>query len=454
MAKDWNQLDPVWAWSEFEPSQEQPWTEALAAHLFRRAGFAAGPAELRRAAGQSPQAVVEQLFAEPAELESFRDESRDLSSAMLATGEPRNLALWWLHRMLHSPFPLKEKATLFWHGHFATSADKVTDSALMFEQNQLLREHALGDFGQLVHAISRDPAMLIYLDSATNRKAHPNENYAREVMELFCLGEGNYSEQDVQQLARCFTGWEIRRNRFRFNQYQHDFEEKTILGATAKFSGEEAIDVVLKQDSAPRFIVRKLIRFFVCDEPTPPDALVEPLARQMRDEGLRVEGVLRRIFASRLFYSPLAVARKIRSPIELAVGLMRALDGSTNVRFLSEETTQLGQSLFFPPNVKGWDGGRAWINSATLLGRANFVRRLLNDENTRFGRGGLRELAQRFEAAQPEAFVDWLASLLIAIPLPASVRAELVELAKRGENETNYREVLYSLTTLPEFQLA
>jgi len=454
MAFDWQTIDPEWSWSEYAPRGEAPWNAERASHLLRRAGFAAGPDTVRRAAELSPKEVIDGLFADPPDDEPFERESRDLSGAVLATGDAKNLAPWWFHRMLHSPQPLREKATLFWHGHFATSADKVNDGQLMFEQNALLREHALGDFTAMVQGISRDPAMLIYLDSATNRKSHPNENYAREVMELFCLGEGNYTEQDVRQVARCFTGWEVRRKKFRFNAYQFDSGEKTILGETAAFTGEDAVRRILEEPASPRFIARKLVRFFVRDEPDAPDTLLEPLAEQLRNDNMRVGGALRRIFASRLFFSAHAAAQKVRSPVELLVGLLRALDGSANVRVLADASDQLGQAVFRPPSVKGWDGGRAWINSATLLGRANSVRRLLNDENTRFGRGGLVELARRFDQSEPSRFVRWLATLLLAVPLPSDVERQLVRLAERGEQETNFREVLYSMATLPEFQLA
>ena len=174
---------------------------------------------------------------------SFRQQSDELATTVLSTGDPRQLAAWWVYVMLATRNPLLERMTLFWHGHFATSADKVNDANLMLEQNRLLRRHALGDFRSFVQEMSRDPAMLIYLDSATNRRAHPNENYARELMELFCLGEGNYSEKDVQELARCFTGWEIKLATFRFNRFQHDSGTKTVLGKSDKFEDGASIDL-------------------------------------------------------------------------------------------------------------------------------------------------------------------------------------------------------------------
>jgi hypothetical protein len=218
--------------------------------------------------------------------------------ASLATGNVKRLSAQWVYRMLTTPAQLQEKMTLFWHGHFATSAAKVDDAELMQRQNDLRREHALGDLSQLLLEISRDPAMLIYLDSVSNRKSHPNENYAREIMELFALGEGNYTEQDIRELARCFTGWEIKRKKFRFNRYQHDSGTKTVLGTTGKLSGEEGVAIVAGQDTAPQFIVGKLIRFFVMDEPAPPNDLIEPLARELRKNNMQIAPTVRRILGT------------------------------------------------------------------------------------------------------------------------------------------------------------
>ena len=281
-----------------------------------------------------------------------------LATATLATGDVKKLSAWWAYRMLSTPAPLLEKLTLFWHGHFATSAAKVEDAKLMFAQNNLLREHALGDFGALLLEISRDPAMLVYLDSASNRKAHPNENYAREIMELFCLGEGNYTEKDIRELARCFTGWEIRREKFRFNRYQHDTGSKNVLGESGEFGGEKGVEIVAGQDAAPLFIAMKLVKFFVMEEPQPTDDLLSPLAQELRDNDMQIAPVVKRILSSNLFFSNLSIGRKVRSPVEFAVGFLRSLEGSTNSYELAEQLNTLGQGLLYPPSVKGWDGGR------------------------------------------------------------------------------------------------
>jgi len=455
MNSDLSKIDPRQAWQPFVPDAKRPWNRATAAHLFRRAGFAATWDELTEAIKQEPAELVAQLVRGPKTDEAFERQSRDLAEAMLATGNPQNLSAWWLHRMIGAPHPLLEKTTLFWHGHFATSAAKVTDPRLMLAQHELLRQHALDKFGPLVQAVSRDPAMLIYLDSTTNRKVRPNENYARELMELFCLGEGNYSEQDIKQIARCFTGWEVRNGRFRFREFQHDEGSKTFFGKTGNFGGQDAVRIVLDQPAAAEFIAGKLFRFFVCDEPAPPPALIDPLAEQLRKNDFTTGPVIERVLSSRLFFSGASVGRKIRSPVELSVGLLRALGGATNVYRLAEELAQLGQAVFFPPNVKGWEGGRHWINTSTLLGRANLVGRLVSGEESKFAAGDLAQLAERCGATSPEEVVDWLLELLVAVPIPRDARTPLVKLAGSNRGDANARvgKVIHAMSLLPEFQL-
>ena len=455
MSKSLAMVDPDWAWSPFTPDANRPWTRRLAAHLHRRAGLGAGDRRIDESLAQSPVAAVHGLVTAQ-ESDAFRREMDDLARSAIATNDVQNLAPWWTYRLLTTPTPLIEKATLFWHGHFATSAAKVTDPELMSRQNELLRRDALGDFGRLVQQISRDPAMLLWLDSATNRKAHPNENYAREVMELFCLGEGEYTEGDIRELARCFTGWEIKAKEFRFNRFQHDGGEKSIFGRSGRFGGEEGVAIVLDQPACPRFLVRKLFRFYLCDEPEAPHQLIEPLAAQLRADGLRIGPTLERMLASNLFFSEYAVGRKVRSPVDLGVGLLRALEGTTNTYDLSRGLKEIGQHLFYPPNVKVWDGGRTWINSSTLLGRANLVRGLLDHDKTRFASGTLSALVESRHLRNGREIVDWLDELLLATPSPADVRSALarrIDEAK-GDREQTLRNVLHLLATQPEFQLA
>ena len=463
MAKDVARVDPGWAWAPFEPAAERPWSRRLAAHLHRRAAFGASTRELDEAVQLPPAEAVARLCqarspAAADKAEAFEQTSSMLGDRMVANGSPEQLPAWWLYRMLNTADPALEKLTLFWHGHFATSAAKVEKAGMMLAQNALLRRHARGRFGEMVRGVSRDPAMLVYLDSTTNRRIRPNENFARELLELFCLGVGHYTEADIKEVARAFTGWELRLDRFAFNAIQHDRGKKTFFGKAGNFDGDGAIDVVLEQPAAPRFIARKLVRYFVFDEPDAPDGLVEPLAEDLRKGEFEIGPVVRRILGSNLFFSEHAVGRKVRSPVELGVGLLRALGATTNLIKLSAGISELGQGLFYPPNVKGWDGGRAWINSSSLLGRANFIRQLLLGGETRFAEGGLEKAAERAGATTPEQTADWLLELLVAVPVPAAAREGLVKLigAKDGPSDRGRRilEAVHVMSAMPEFQLS
>lgn len=446
-------IDPAWAWQPWTPSTEEPWDRRRAALFFRRAAFGASAVEIDHALKGSFEKLLDDVFSAGKSPE-FEEQSAAIAKSVLATGDSQQLARWWIHRMLYSPDHLREKLTLFWHGHFATGAEKVLDSQLIFEQNELFRKFALGDFREMVQSISKDPAMLIYLDSVTNRKAHANENYARELMELFCLGEGNYTEVDVQELAKCFTGWEIRRKQFRFNGYQHDEGLKSILGNPSIESGEQAIDHILQQPAMALFICGKLFRFFVCDEPSPPIKLLEPLAEQFRRDKLNLEGLVRTIVGSRLMMSNWSLGKKIRSPLELVIGFLRTLEASTGLDRLVDRLREIGQGLFYPPNVKGWDGGRAWINSSTLVGRANLIHFFVNHETTRFSGGSLANFAAKLSGQDAERFLISLDELLLAQPLQEGQRKSILQKAVSLKGDAMYREILGLFATLPIVQLS
>jgi len=448
-------LDPDWAWEPWEATAEDPWDAAKGAHLARRAGFGPTRSWLAKSTARGLEKTLDELFSDRSAFDArVYQESDQLVGAILGGQDPRQLASWWLRWMSMTPQPLVEKMTLFWHGHFATSAEKVVDVECMYRQNQLLRDGALGSFPYLVQGIAKDPAMLIYLDSAFNRKGRPNENFARELVELFCLGEGHYNEQDVQQLARCFTGWEVRRNRFRFNPYQHDDGEKTIFGKGGIRSGEEAVDEVLRQSTAAQFIVGKLFRSFFADEPAPPPHLLAPLALRFRETGLEIGPLVRRMLSSRLFFSSRVVARKIRSPVELVLGILRALDATVNYRLLADGLERLGQGLFYPPSVKGWEGGRVWINSSTLVGRANLIHALVNEPTTRFGGGGLSSWAGRAGAGELADFLREFVDICFAVSPGAQRIERLLEDAQDSSSgEARYRRLVGMLAALPEIHL-
>lgn len=290
---------------------------------------------------------------------------------------------WWLARMIETPRPLEEKLTLFWHGHFATGYRKIEDSYHMFLQNRTLRDHAAGNFRDLVQAIITDPAMIRYLDNQANRRGNPNENLARELMELFTLGEGNdYTEDDIKEAARALTGYAYEDDEFIFRRGQHDGGTKTVLGTTGNFDGSGLVDVILSRPAASEFMTYKLYRFFVNDLPQGLDdeskAVMRKLAAELRRNQYELRPLLKAMFMSEHFYDPRNVAAQIKSPIQLIVQAIRSL--RTPVRKLDTlllAADLMGQNLFYPPTVKGWDGGRTWINTSTLFVRQNILVYLL-----------------------------------------------------------------------------
>lgn len=449
----WLSVDPQWAWSPWQPEADQAWDLAKASHLYRRAGFGASREQSAAAVASGLPQVLDDLMNSGKNSAEYQSTSDQLSQAALSSGDSKGLAVWWLRDMLESQTPLVEKMTLFWHGHFATGADKVKEPQVMLSQNRLLRQHAIGDFSQMVHAISQDAAMLVYLDSAVNRKAHPNENFARELMELFCLGEGNYSERDVQELARCFTGWEVRRNQFRFNTFQHDTASKQVLGNTVE-SGQDAVRVVLQQPSAAMFIAGKLFRFFIADEPTPPAALLKPIADQLVHDNWNVAKTLRMLLGSKLMFSPSVRGRKVRPPIEWALNWMKACELSTNLKRVSESLAELGQTLFYPPNVKGWDGGRAWINSSTLVGRTNLVSQMVRDPATRWHGSTVSDFWRQAKVNDSHGLCNWLQDCMLAVPLRGETKERLTLAMNAAGGIARIEDCLTLAAALPELQLS
>jgi uncharacterized protein (DUF1800 family) len=292
------------------------------------------------------------------------------------------LRQWWLERMASGKRPLQEKLTLFWHGHFATSVQKVKDAYLMWRQNDIFRRNAAGNWLTLLEAVSKDPAMMIWLDQAQSRKEHPNENFAREVMELFVLGEGNYTERDVAEAARALTGWSMDRQtqQFAYRAGAHDTAAKTILGQTGNFEGDDVLRIITNQPQGARFIVNKLWKFFVEDNPSP--EMVNALAAELMATKLEFRPVLRTMFLSEAFYAPTVVRNQVKSPTQWLVSSSRLLERQLPPPMLSMNAMRtLGQELFAPPNVKGWDGGLAWITTNNLLSRYNFSAFLVLGEN-------------------------------------------------------------------------
>ncbi len=425
-SSDGDGAGPV-AWTNsLAPIAAGDWTAARAAHLIERAGFGETPDEVSRLAAMSPRQVVDRLVdyertdnrhlvpfdesgvwdpgmdpfppsrAEAVRIAYERGEALGLKVlppgttrrlqpivdkffySLFANGiETQRLGLWWANRMLTTRRPLEEKLTLFWHGHFATGENKVRDYRMMLRQNEMLRARASGTLRELLVGILKDPAMLVYLDNGENVKKHPNENFGRELLELFTMGVGNYTERDVREAARAFTGWSNDVLVFKFDAARHDDGEKTFLGRTGRFDGEHVIDIILEQPVTAEFIAAKLYRYFVREDIS--DSVKKDLGRSFRESGYQIKPLLKRIFLSKDFYGPLSYATQIKSPVHLVVSTYRRM-GLTEVPTIPDfgrMTAGLGQSLFEPPNVAGWAGGRTWITPATLLNRGNLFRDVL-----------------------------------------------------------------------------
>lgn len=285
---------------------------------------------------------------------------------------------WWMQTLLQTKTPLREKMTLFWHNHFTSSLKKVRSSYLMLEQNKLLRKYALGNFGDFLHAISKDPAMILYLDNQSNKKQNPNENYAREVLELFTLGEGHYSEKDITESARAYTGWHVNRKkmRFVFVKKLHDYEKKTFLAKRCDFDGDDILDIILQQQRTAQYITTKFYREFINDREIN-QIEIERIATLFYESHYDISTLLKEILLSPDFWDEKNRAVLVKSPIELIVGTLRALGMQpSQIRPLVSASRQLKQDLFAPPNVKGWAGGVDWLDSSSVLMRRQIIGRL------------------------------------------------------------------------------
>jgi len=486
------------------PLSPDRWNFETAAHLLNRAGFGAPPEVIERLAQRSPTEAVSSLVdweqtpdttSNPAWAKPDPDRAAKLMAYREATGEERQrlqkernreqrtqlleLQRWWLERMTTGPRPFQEKLTLFWHGHFATSVLKVKDASLMWRQNELFRRHGAGSWRILLDEVTRDPAMLIWLDQAQSRPPNPNENYARELLELFSLGEGHYTEQDVTEAARALTGFTLDRLTLEavYRPRLHDAGAKTLLGHTGKFGLDDLLDGIVRQPAADHFITHKLWTFFGGSAPSP--ALQETLAEEFREHGRKFGPFLKTLFLAEEFYTPAVVRQQIKSPVQLLVMACRQLarplppgPACRNVLRL------LGQELFNPPNVKGWDGGIAWINTNTLLSRHNLALLLVTGENPMPNAqrkptkpGGIaqrRTLSQPAGAANPSLFftasdrtsptklLDVAERRFLQAPLKKPERQALLDyLAAQGElDENDLLGLVRLMLCTPEYQLA
>jgi uncharacterized protein (DUF1800 family) len=391
------------------------------------------------------------------------------------------LKSWWLARMAKGPRPLQEKMVLFWHGHFATSMEKVRDAYFMWRQNELFRRMAMDNWLRLLIEVAQDPAMLIWLDQAQSRKEHPNENFAREVMELFALGEGHYTEKDITEGARALTGWSLDRQTQKFVErpFFHDRGQKTIFGQTGNFDGEDFLRMIVAQPQASRFITAKLWRFFAGNEPS--EELVKALAEIFQKADNTFKPVLEAMFRSEEFYAPEIIHNQVKSPVQWLVGSVRLLERELPPPLVCFGLTRnLGQDLFAPPNVKGWDGGLSWITTNTLLARYNEAAALIQGdlssmagmgfgnrpapapgvqrrlENARIGTVAVEKLLTEKERASKDQLIAALERRFLQSKLkPAQEKVLRDYLDNQGNlSDTTVLNAIRLVMSTPEYQLA
>ena len=419
-------------------------SRARLAHLYRRAGFGGRPDELDAAVAAGYGATVDRLLdrsrpdpaaaaiTPPALTATYAPLSTDPSTAKTQArslaDEGRALGLWWLQRMAAASSPLPEKLALLWHGHFATSLQKVRFAKLMYDQNEIFRTMGAGSFASLTQAVAKDPAMLIWLDAATDKKSHPNENFARELMELFTLGIGNYTEEDVREAARCFTGWVFDRQTgsFVLQIRQHDHGLKTVLGRTSNLAGEDVIDLVTHSPVGARYIAAKLWSHLAYPV-KPSDPLVTDIATGYTAD-LDLTALLRAIFLHPQFTSDTAATGLVKQPIEYVVGSLRALRLPADQPVVLTLLEEMGQVPFAPPSVGGWPQNAYWLSTAATLARLRFA-------NLVAGRADLSAIAdearsQRADAAAHLLSVDtWSATTATALARVADNPWALTSLA-------------------------
>jgi uncharacterized protein (DUF1800 family) len=437
------------------------WTE----HLLRRAGFGYSPTELKYYKSLGYERTLEEL------LEPEKVDNSQLENALDQQGfdftRLVDLKRWWIYRMSFTRRPLEEKMTLFWHGHFATSNRKVDNPYFMYTQNVKQRDYGLGNFGDLLMAMSKDPAMIVWLDNQQNRKGKPNENYAREVMELFSLGIGNYSEQDIKEGARAFTGWQSRPDGFFFNAKDHDNGVKNFLGREGNFNGDDIVNILARTAAMPQFIARKLCKFFVADNPS--DTVVNDVASSYKPDDRNIRKMMETIFTHPEFISQTSYHAKIKGPAELVVGTIKSLQITKLDAELPNQMARMGQSIFEPMTVKGWDGGAAWVSTDMMMERFNFATKITQQKfDAMEGYIVPSALVAKQGLQTPTETVNYFLNLLVDNDVPVSARNELTQYVSSDDagkpidpnsqderlEDAKLRGLVHLIMTLPTYQLA
>jgi uncharacterized protein (DUF1800 family) len=468
-------IDPRWAWQRYRPGAAALWDIKKVGHLYRRAAFGATMAELQEGVQAGPDRTIDLLLAGKPDRDGVMPTTEGLKESVRQNNVGQQATAWWLYRMLYTPHPLREKLTLFWHNHFATSNRKVNNTGYMLGQYDLMRQHAQGNFRTLLEEMSHDPAMMVWLDTAQSQRNRPNENYARELMELFSLGINNYrrpqlrnyTEQDIRQAARAFTGWRIQDSGGVFRANQHDNGEKNVLGQSGRWQANDIVRICLEQESAPYFIAAKLFRFLVSETVVPTPELLEPLATRFRQSDYHFGDMVETVLRSNLFFAPQMYRTRIKAPVDFALAIIRALEGRVGTTGLVQVLENLGQRPLYPPSVAGWEGGPAWLNGQTLLFRQNLALALTSTVDDRFGRRtDPAQLVRKYRCNSDQEMVDFFLRLFLQGDVPAAGRDRLLDYMRQTRKnrvpvywtaedaqDQRVRSVCHLVLTMPEFQL-
>lgn len=400
--------------------------------LLRRAGFGVAPQELQRYQQLGWDATLDELLHPESVEEDLDSLLKQLQGNLLDLQNLEDVQTWWLYRMVKTRRQLLEKLTLFWHGHFAVANYKVNNPSMMHHHIELLRANALGRFDDLLMAVSKDPAMLLWLDGANNHRNAPNENYGRELLELYTLGIGNYDENDVLAAARAFTGWNLRNNEFFFDKNQHDTGDKTFLGQTGPFDGGDIVSIAADDSATAQRITSKLFTFYAYPNPEP--AVLAPLADVYASTGHNIASLVEAILRSDAFISERSQFEHIKSPVEYVIGSVRLLGASVRERELVPALRSMGQEILNPPNVAGWPGDLYWINPSTLLTRFNFAARLATSRGQPGdGAGDIKPVDLLGVPAldtDPNQIIDRILAVTGGLRLSTEARQALVEYAQ------------------------
>jgi uncharacterized protein (DUF1800 family) len=455
-----NNWDPAGYWAAYAPGDKAPWSLRRVVHLHRRAGFTATWNEVQRDLNDGPSRSIDRLLRGKTR-EGVPDNFQTIADQLAErAADPPALKAWWIYRMYCGPDPLGERLALLWHNHFATSNEKVEDTAAMRRQNEVLRKHARAPFGELLKAVLHDPALLTWLDAPANRKGKPNENLGRELMELFTLGIGHYTEKDVKEAARGLTGWRVKNGTFHEWPPDHDDGEKTILGHKGRWKGDDLVHLLLEHPATSRRLAWRLCEWLMGEKAVGAAAL-DALASGLRAHDLNIGWAVETILRSRAFFADANIGSRVLGPVEFLVGVPRALecfDPPPSSIVLGEWAARLGQDLFYPPNVGGWTGGRDWLTTQAIIGRANFAAALVEGHAwaSPVALDGLALARRHGRGRDLNDLVTFAAELLTgAAPEPAWRRRLLEALGPKAKLDANTTRAAIALVVAsPEVQLA